>query len=269
MANAVAALPTQKTRSIDMSKNNLTRDFAKVLEASGLTITNSADVDQTPSANYSLAKSIVNSKAVLVPFLIGLALSLRDKNCKGCFSYVMEDVRDKGILLQFLDNLKNRDLIAQWQIEDSEDGINFTVEVPADEQKKRFFRSEWAELCFRYVIMRIVQQFCTSRATPLSFKSFQNVELAKTGEGQLFTELDLVVQIEKRFYVFEVKSGPWIRILQWAKRENAFVYKGSPIRNIVCTVHENIPDCIFEPQVLWSLGNIESCLREMLRKDFS
>ena len=251
-----------------MPKNNLTRDFAKVLEERGLTITNSDNLDQIPPEHYSLAKSIVNSKAALVPFLIGLALSIRDKNSKGPFSYAVEDVRDKGIFLQFLDNLKKRDLIVQWQIEDSDDKIHFTIEMSAEEQKRRFFRSEWAELCFRYLIMRVVQQFCTYRATPLSYKSFQNVELSKTNDVKIFTELDLVVQIEKRFYVFEIKSGPWIRILQWAKRENAFVSKDSPIRNIVCTVHDNIPGRIFEPQVLWSLGNIESSLCEMLRSDF-
>ena len=249
-----------------MLKNNLTRDFANVLEERGLTITNNANLVQIPSEHYSLAKSIVNNKVVLVPFLIRLALNLKDYNSR--ISYTVEDMRDKGVIQQFLDNLKNRDLISQWQIEDLDDKILFTIDVSADEQKRRFFRSEWAELCFRYLIMRVVQQFCTSRATPLSYKSFQNVELAKTGQGQLFTELDLVVQVEKRFYVFEVKSGPWIRILQWAKRENVFVYKDSPIRNIVCTVHDTIPGRIFEPQVLWSLGNIESSLREMLRSDF-
>ena len=33
--------------------------------------------------------------------------------------------------------------------------------------------------------------------------------------------------------------------MQWAKREDALVYKGCPVRNITCTIHENIPANIF------------------------
>ncbi|MBO7545280.1 MAG: hypothetical protein J6T19_01035 [Paludibacteraceae bacterium] len=251
---------------ITMSNSNLIKDFDKALKDRGLVISNSTDVNQIPPVNYSLARQIINKKDVLVPFLIHLALSLKDNN--GHLSYIVKDIRDKGIIQQFLENIKRLDLISRWRSIDVEGNLCYEVEVSKDEKKRRFFRSEWAELCFRHIIMRVVQQFCTSKATPLSYKPLQNVKITKAGDNNLFTELDLVVQIEKRFYVFEIKSGPWIRIMQWAKHENAFVYKDSPIRNIVCTVHDDIPAHIFEPQVLWSLKNIESCLGEMLRGDF-
>ena len=112
--------------------------------------------------------------------------------------------------------------------------------------------------------MKTVQEFCGSRK--ISFKAFQNAELRRTDENCLFTELDLVVQIEKRFYVFEIKSGPNINIIQWAKREMVLV--GDFVRNIVCTIYDSIPEKIFEPQLLLKLNNIEFELNKILEADF-
>ena len=114
--------------------------------------------------------------------------------------------------------------------------------------------------------MKIVQEFCRSRK--ISFKAFQNAELRRADENCLFTELDLVVQIEKRFYVFEIKSGPNINIIQWAKREMVLAEGCNCVRNIVCTIYDSIPERIFEPQLLLKLNNIESELNKILEADF-
>ena len=115
--------------------------------------------------------------------------------------------------------------------------------------------------------MKTVQEFCGSRK--ISCKAFQNARLRRTDENGLFTELDLVVQIEKRFYVFEIKSGPNINIIQWAKREMCLAKGCDLVRNIVCTIHDNIPERIFEPQLLLKLNNIEFELNKILEADFS
>ena len=39
-------------------------------------------------------------------------------------------------------------------------------------------------------------------------------------------------------------------------------------RQIVCTVHDNIPANIFEPQILMTIGGIERRLLKLLRNDF-
>ena len=158
-------------------------------------------------------------------------------------------------------SLKNIGYASEWACEKSD----FSVRLPEDEHLLRFFRSMWAEQCFRYAISKVVCEFCMDNR--LSYKMFQNVALARKGESELFTELDLVVQIEKRFYLFEVKSGPMVNIMQWARREAAFVTEGGPARQIVCTIHDNIPANIFEPQILMTIGGIQKRLKRLLKSE--
>ena len=249
--------------------NNLVKDFAKLLEGRGLVIENEAELSQVPNEDYSLAKQIFKSREVLVPLMSKLAIGIKDE--KDTISYSisykggMFIVRQflQNIVKQFLDNLKEKKFISAWYCKDE---CQYEIPLPKDETKRRFFRSVWAEQVFRYVIMKTVQEFCGSRK--ISFKAFQNAELRRTDENCLFTELDLVVQIEKRFYVFEIKSGPNINIIQWAKREMVLVGDYDFVRNIVCTIYDSIPEKIFEPQLLLKLNNIEFELNRILEADF-
>ena len=237
--------------------NNLVKDFAKFLEGRGLVIENEAELSQIPKEDYPLAKQIFKSREVLVPLMSKLAIGIKDgKNTisynisyKGGMFIVRQFLQN--IVKQFLDNLKEKKFISTWYYKDE---CQYEIPLPKDETKRRFFRSVWAEQVFRYVIMKTVQEFCGSRK--ISFKAFQNAELRRTDENCLFTELDLVVQIEKRFYVFEIKSGPNINIIQWAKREMVLVEECDFVRNIVCTIYDSIPEKIFEPQLLLKLNNI-------------
>ena len=249
-----------------MSK--LVKDFAKLLEDRGLIIEDEDRVSQVPHENYIFAKQIFKSREVLVPLMIKLAIGANENETalynisyKGGMLIVRQFLQN--IVDQFLDNLREGELISRWCRKD--DG-QYEILLSEDEQKLRFFRSAWAEQVFRYIIMKTVQEFCKSRK--ISFKAFQNVNLRQKDESNLFTELDLVVQIEKRFYVFEVKSGPWINIIQWAKREMVLVQDNDCVRNIVCTVHDKIPEKIFEPQLLLKLNNIESELYDLFEADF-
>ncbi len=241
-------------------KNNLTKAFSDELHQFGLVIVNESEMSQVPHENYSFAKQIYNNRQVLVPLLVKIALNLKGADK---IDYDIEDQRDKGGVKQFLDNLKARSFVNSFDL--TPEG-RYSISIVADEDKRRFFRSAWAEQCFRYVIMRTVQQFCTRRG--FSCRVMQNVELKRDGEENLFTELDIVVQIEQRFYVFEIKSGPWIRIVQWARREEALVHKNGAIRNIVCTIHEGIPSKIFEPQILLKLNDFEETFEKILKEDF-
>jgi len=249
--------------------NNLVKDFAKLLEGHGLVIENEAELSQVPNEDYSLAKQIFKSREVLVPLMSKLAIGIKDE--KDTISYSisykggMFIVRQflQNIVKQFLDNLKEKKFISTWQ---QKDECQYEIPLPKDKTKRRFFRSAWAEQVFRYAIMKTVQEFCGSRK--ISFKAFQNAELRRTDENCLFTELDLVVQIEKRFYVFEIKSGPNINIIQWAKREMVLAEGCNCVRNIVCTIYDSIPERIFEPQLLLKLNNIESELNKILEADF-
>lgn len=258
-----------------MSK--LVKDFAKLLEDRGLIIEDEDRVSQVPHENYIFAKQIFKSREVLVPLMMKLAIGNNENETAigaNEKETVLYNISYKGGMLivrqflqnivdQFLDNLRDSELILRWCRKD--DG-QYEILLSEDEQKLRFFRSAWAEQVFRYVIMKTVQEFCKSRK--ISFKAFQNVNLRQKDENNLFTELDLVVQIEKRFYVFEVKSGPWINIIQWAKREMVLVQDNDCVRNIVCTIHDKIPEKIFEPQLLLKLNTIESKLYDLFEADF-
>ena len=248
--------------------NKLVKDFAKLLEDRGLVIEDEDKVSQVPNADYTFAKQIYKSREVLVPLMLKLAICANEKETalynisyKGGMLIVRQFLQN--IVDQFLDNLRKSELISRWCRKD--DG-QYEILLSEDEKKLRFFRSAWAEQVFRYVIMKTVQEFCTSRK--ISFKAFQNVILRRKDEPNLFTELDLVVQIEKRFYVFEVKSGPRINIIQWARREIELVQGNDCVRNIVCTIHDKIPEKIFEPQLLLKLNNIESELFDLFEADF-
>ena len=250
-----------------MSK--LIKDFARLLEDRGFIIENEAEISQVPNEDYSLAKQIFKSSEVLVPLMLKLALGIKGEkdpisyniSYKGGMSIVRQFLQN--IVDQFLDNLKKKKLISTWK---RKDGCQYEIFIQKSEAKKRFFRSTWAEQVFRHVIMKTVQEFCRSRK--ISFKAFGNACLRRTNENCLFTELDLVVQIEKRFYVFEIKSGPNINILQWAKREMYLANGCDLVRNIVCTIYDSIPERIFEPQLLLKLSNIESGLTKILETDF-
>ena len=257
-----------------MSK--LVKDFAKLLEDRGLIIEDEDRVSQVPHENYIFAKQIFKSREVLVPLMMKLAIGNNENETAigaNEKETVLYNISYKGGMLivrqflqnivdQFLDNLRDSELILRWCRKD--DG-QYEILLSEDEQKLRFFRSAWAEQVFRYVIMKTVQEFCKSRK--ISFKAFQNVNLRQKDETNLFTELDLVVQIEKRFYVFEVKSGPMVNIMQWARREAAFVTEGGPARQIVCTIHDNIPANIFEPQILMTIGGIQNRLKRLLKSE--
>ena len=239
----------------------LTKAFAEFVGGRGFLIANEGEISQQPGEDYKLARQIFRNKRVLLPFLTKLAVEVNAKHRS--FEFHVPNAEDRGHLRNFLLELKKIGYATEWACKKSD----FSVCLPSDEHLLRFFRSMWAEQCFRYAISRVVWKFCTDNH--LAYKMFQNVKLARKGEPTLFTELDLVVQVEKRFYLFEVKSGPMVNIMQWARREEAFVTEGCPARQIVCTIHDNIPANIFEPQILMTIGGIQKRLKKLLAADFA
>ena len=239
----------------------LTKAFAEFVGGRGFLIANEGEISQQPGEDYKLARQIFRNKRVLLPFLTELAVEVNAK--RRAFEFHVPNAEDRGHLRNFLLELEKIGYATEWTCTKSE----FSVRLPSDEHLLRFFRSMWAEQCFRYAISTVVWRFCSDRL--LSYKMFQNVQLERKGEKNLFSELDLVVQIEKRFYLFEIKSGPMVNIMQWARREEAFVTEGGPARQIVCTIHDNIPANIFEPQILMTIGGIQKRLKRLLSADFT
>ena len=235
-------------------------EFAAFLDGKGFEIQNPEDVHEETSSSYRFARQIFKNRDVLMPFLCKVALEVGGGKA---VSYSVCSAETSNILSNFLNGLIQSGHALDWRAT----GNGFCVQIPADESKRRFFRSEWAEECFRYVISKVVN--AASEKFGVRNKIIPNVRIRRKGESTLFTEFDVVAQLGGRFYVFEVKSGPWVRIMQWAAREQALVTKEGPLRVIVCTIHSNIPCEIFEPQILVNLENFEERVTRLLEVDFA
>ena len=239
---------------------SLLRDFAAFLDKKGFEIDHPEKVRQEPDSSYRVARQIFKNRKVLVAFLCRVALEVGHGKSVKCS---VASVEEANVLRNFLNGLKKTGHISEVL----NDGVDFEVKIPDDESKRKFFRSEWAESCFRYVISKA---FSTAAGKyGLSHRIIPNVKIRRKGVDQLFTELDVVAQLGERFYIFEVKSGTWVRIMQWATREQAFVDKEGSARVIVCTIHSNIPCEIFKPQTLLNLENFEEGMITIFKNDFA
>ncbi len=134
--------------------------------------------------------------------------------------------------------------------------------------QKKFLQSGWSEKASICLIANTLRQFMQSRK--LTPKLFWNVELKyidSKNKNRNDMELDLVAQVEERFYLFEVKSGNNLGIKKWVDRADLFEGKDRNNRFITCT-SEKINYHIFQPYRLFALQEIEELFTKMLEKDF-
>lgn len=130
-----------------------------------------------------------------------------------------------------------------------------------------FWHGSWAEYVNRSLVVKTLQAFANSRKC--SFDVFHDVRLAKcepTGKP-IDMQLDLVAQLNDRFYVFDTKTGV-LCIDKWVDRARLFSADRRS-RFITCCANEDIPPRLFEPYILIPLGDLQSRLNEILSEDFS
>ena len=243
-------------------KNRLLREWAEYIAPRGFIVDNDGEVEQEPKNDYRFARCIYNNRRDILPFMIRAALQI---NADTHFEYASHGHEETNNIMNMLKDMNKHGLLSAFKPIPCEDcEYKIVGDLPSDATQKLFFRSGWAEQCFRYVISKVVSQFCGEHG--LSFKFAQNVGIARreTPESR-FDEIDLLVRIADRFYVFEVKGGPRVNIMQWAKRESNYV--SDSCRVIVCTIFDEISARIFEPQTLMSIGNIEKELKGILSAD--
>lgn len=247
-------------------KNRLTRDFANFLKSKDLYIANNKPISQEPNKGYKLGRQIAQNKDVLLPLMHDIARQLRTAKDDN----VTIDCADNGeanIIKQFLNGLKTNGFIVDF----NHDPLGFYIQISDDSEKKKFFsHSKWAEHLFRYMITNIVDRFCKERNLRHSYMSnlFINTSYGNSENHHHWTELDLVVQIKDRFYIFEVKSGLTMHIIQWARREEVLVDKSKTVKVIVCTTHDEISPKLFLPQRLMTVKDLDQQLNKLLESDF-
>lgn len=134
-----------------------------------------------------------------------------------------------------------------------------------NETLRRYIRFEWAEKCVRYMIARTIQKVSQETSSNLSCRFMANVKVAsKDDKGNIKAEFDLVAIVNKRIYVFETKSGPWIRMRQWLNHEDLL---GKDAKVILCTTWPGIPPEIFKPEILLPINVLESGLSKIIKAD--
>jgi hypothetical protein len=130
-----------------------------------------------------------------------------------------------------------------------------------------FWHGSWAEYVNRSLVVKTLQAFANSRKC--RFDVFHDVRLAKcepTGKP-IDMQLDLVAQLNDRFYVFDTKTGV-LCIDKWVDRARLFSAARCS-RFITCCADEDIPPRLFEPYTLIPLGQLETRLMDVLNEDFA
>ena len=95
------------------------------------------------------------------------------------------------------------------------------------------------------------------------------MKLAKIESKKMTSDmqLDVVVQLKERFYVFETKTGI-LGIDKWVARAKMFSVDHKS-RYITCCADETIPPRLFAPYHLVSLSQLKEKMSEMLEKDLN
>ena len=135
-----------------------------------------------------------------------------------------------------------------------------------DKEATCFWHGSWAEYVNRSLVVKTLQAFANSQKC--RFDVFYDVRLAKcepTGKP-IDMQLDLVAQLNDRFYVFDTKTGV-LCIDKWVDRARLFSADRRS-RFITCCADEDIPPRLFEPYILIPLGDLQSRLNEILSEDF-
>ena len=78
-------------------------------------------------------------------------------------------------------------------------------------------------------------------------------------------QLDIIAQINDRFYVFETKSGV-LGIQKWVERAKIFNQNGN--RFLTCCIDASVNPKLFRPYRLLALELLEKQLIELLDYDF-
>lgn len=134
-----------------------------------------------------------------------------------------------------------------------------------DREATNFWHGSWAEYVTRSLVVKALQNFANE--CKCRFDVFHDIKLAYYGSTgkNVDMQLDLVAQLNDRFYVFEMKTGK-LCIDKWVDRARLFSADGRS-RFITCCADERIPTWLFDPYMLIPLGNIEKRLPELLRQE--
>lgn len=147
----------------------------------------------------------------------------------------------------------------------NENILSISPSIP--KEYRNFFSGGWLEAVNRYLIRRTLDAYSNERN--ISHKIFWNVCLKKKGatnNNSNDVELDIVVEINDRIYIFETKAGQTLCIDKWIDRARLFTCPNCHF--ITCCMDETINPNNFKPYKLFVLQTLEQQFTELLKKDF-
>ncbi|MBR4222682.1 MAG: hypothetical protein IKR81_16095, partial [Victivallales bacterium] len=146
----------------------------------------------------------------------------------------------------------------------SNDVLHIQPTPPTD--LKTYFNGGWAEEANRYLVTKVLTEY--SQNHKLKYKVFWDVRLKLIDSDKSNShdmQLDLVIQINDIFYVFETKTGV-LGIQKWVER--AEIFNQNRNRFLTCCMDSSVNPKLFQPYRLLALERLEEELTVLLDYDF-
>ena len=244
-------------------KDPATRPLAEYCRSLGYSIVG-CQIQEPESEFYPIAKKIWKFREDAVPFLKELYKRHGDKDG---FSYSIAELPPdrKTDFLNICTKMKKNGWISYTQNK-SKTELLVTSFIP--KKDKSFLNGGWAEEANRYLVNKVLTDYSSKHKIKFKYRVFWDVELKlleSEDNNRNDMQLDIVAQINDRFYVFETKSGV-LGIDKWVERAEIFNKDGN--RFITCCMDSSINPKLFQPYRLLSLERLEEQLVELLDQDF-
>lgn len=240
-------------------KQTKTKKLAGYFHGLGFLIT--ACRTQIPSDPfYAIAKQAWNCRSDAVPFFAKL-YKARDEEFDYPVPVTPSTAAPNTGLLTLCSKMHSAGLLSF-----SRESGTIHVIPSFPKQKRNFLNGGWAEEVNRYLVCKVLADYAGNHK--LKYKIFWDVCLKavdsdRTNDHDM--QLDLVIQINDRFYVIETKSGA-LGIQKWVERAAIFNQNGN--RFLTCSAGPEADPRLFQPYRLLSLEKIEQQLTEILDRDF-
>ena len=245
-------------REDEFAKANLSKHLAEFFKDHGLYIV-SLQTGERSKDHYALAKQVWRARATLLPFIKALS-----RNKEPSFVYDTQSMSptEKTDLKNLCDNLRKQEGLS-YDIFPNE--IKITLSLKG--HHKNFFSGAWAEEVTLYLIDKALKTFTQTRKREHTL--FWDVKLKQIGsvkDNLNDMQLDLVAQVEDRFYIFETKAGYILSIDKWVDRTR--IFDDGKNRFITCAADDKLNPFVFTPFMLFALPTLEAQFTQMLDEDF-
>ena len=239
-------------------KDRTTRRLAEYCRSLGYFIVGCQKTKEPASVFYAIAKTILKRREDAVPFMKEL---FRHGNEEFSYSIAELPADRKTDLLNICTEMQKNGWISFTK---SKSDILVTSSFP--KAAKNFLNGGWAEEANRYLVNKVLTKYAGSHK--LKYKVFWDVRLKLIDSDRSNShdmQLDLAVQLNEKFYIFETKSGA-LGIQKWVERAQIFNQNGN--RFLTCCTDSSVNPKLFQPYSLLALDHLEEQLIELLDQDF-